>query len=443
MAAAAQRNASPSVASRAPPLSMKTLLLAAGLSVVTGTALADLPVGRGVVSATVAATATYDSNVFGTRDATSDYYGTLAPRVTYVRQAGAIEAEAHAGIALIRYLEQTQLNADNVSVDAALKVAAADFRNYTGLLSAAYVESSGVNTDINARVNARTTTYIGHGALETGPRSDVALSGTYTDVQNSVASDQQTLTTEAMYDYKDFLLGNSLRVLGDYDRLRTSGGNTLGVPLNQESYMMSAGLGRGLFKDTVRAGLSYGYRILERSAVETSTGRQREEGSVISATLEGPFLPEKYFPKVKSSFALIYQNAATPGINDNGSTKELTGKLSLAWQARTNTTATFTAQRSQRLSVNDLSVVTTSVQVGLDQVLRYNLTGSLLAGYDWSTYRTVNRQDETGTLGARLRYRFARSWDSDLSYIFTSVSSNVRQSSYDRSVVSLTVTYHF
>ena len=421
---------------------MKTIIISAGLAVLTSTALADVPLGRGEVSTTVTATTTYDSNVFGTHDATADFSGTLAPQVSYARKAGEIEAEAHAEISFIRFLEQTQLNANNLDVGAALRIPQSDIRNYSGLLSAAYVEASDVNTDINARINTKTTTLVAQTALVTGPRSDLALNGNYTDTLPSVGSDQQIFTTEALYDYKDFFYGNSLHLTGDYEELHSSGGNSLGVPLNQNSYTFSAGLERAFADNALRAGINYGYRVLNRSAAETSTGVQRQEGPVITATLDGPFLPEKYFPKITSQFALSYQDTATPGINDTG-TKELTGSLVLAWQARENTKVSFSAHRTQRLSVDDLSVVSTNVQLELDQTLRYNLTGSLSAGYDWSSYRTINRQDQTASVSAGLKYHFARAWDASLSYVLNSTSSTSRQSTFDRHVVSLGLTYRF
>lgn len=427
---------------RSHSISMKKLIISATLAVLASSTRADLPLGRGEISATIDATATYDSNVFGTHDATADYSGTLTPRISYVRKAGQIEAEAHAQIAFLRFREQTQLNADNLDLGAALRIPKSDIRNYDGLLSAAYVESSEVNTDINARINTKTTTLVGQTNLTIGPRSNLALDGNYTDTLRSLGSDQQILTTTAVYNYSDFFYGNSLRVTGNYEDLQTSGDNSRGVELNQNSYMLSAGLVRSFSNNTVHAGLSYGYRILNRSAAETSTGTARQEGSVITATLDGPFLPEKYFPKITSQFALSYQDTATPGINDPG-TKELTGSLLLGWQAREGTHVSFSVHRDQRLSVDDLSVVSTNVQLGIEQELRYNLTGTLRAGYDWSSYRTVDRQDKTASANAGLRYHFARAWDATLTYTLNSTTSNRRESTFDRNVFSAGVTYRF
>ena len=421
---------------------MKTLILAAGWLATTSAVLAGIPVGRGEVTASIDATAIYDSNVFGTHDATADFSGTLAPRLSYRRQAGQIEAEANAGISFIRYLDQTQLNADNLAIDGTLRFAESDLRNYSGFLSAAYVEASDISTDLNARINTKTTTLTGHAALVAGPRTDVTLDGNYADTLRSLGSNQQLLTTEAVYAYKDFFYGNTLRLTGEYTTLQSSGDNAIGVPLDQNSTTFSAGLERALGDTALRARIGYGYRVLNRSAAETQGGPTRQGGSVITASLDGPFLPEKYFPKITSQFTLAYEDSATPGINDTGS-KGLTGSLNLAWQARQNTKVSFTAQRSQQLSANDLSIVSSGVQLTLDQTLRYNLTGSLSAGYNWSSYRATARNDRTATVSAGLKYHFAGSWDASLAYTLNSTTSTVRQSTFDRHVVSLGLTYRF
>ena len=421
---------------------MKSILIATGLVIVAGAASAAIPLGRGEVTPQVTATATYDSNVFGTHDATGDFMGTLAPRVAYERKAGQIEAEAHAGISFIRFLDQSQLDADNLDLDATLRLPGAEYRNFSGSLSASYVEASQVNSDLNARINTKTTTYDGRADVTTGVHSNLTLSGNYTDTARSLGSDQQILTSEAVYAYRDFFYGNSLRLLANYETLQSSGDNALGVPLDQSAYTFSAGLERAFAHDTLRGGFTYGYRVLDRSAAETTTGTQRQAGPVITATLDGPFLPAKYFPKVTSHLALSYQDAATPGINDTG-TKAVTGSLGLEWQARATTVVSFNAIRSQRLAANDLSVVATTLQLELAQELRYNLTGSLTAGYDWSTFRTINRQDRTTLLSAGLKYHFARAWDATFTYAYSSVNSTVVQSSFDRHLLSLGLTRKF
>jgi hypothetical protein len=421
---------------------MKPYIIATACTVLAGVALPGIPVGLGDVSVRIAATATYDSNVFGAPDTIDDYSGTLTPRVTYVRKAGLIEAEANAGISFIRYLELTELDADNIDIDASLWITKSDIRNYSGLLSAAYRETSDLDADINARINTTTAALTGEAEFATGPRTNLGLSGSYYDISRSEASDQQRLATEVLYTYSDFFHGNSLRLTGNYDQLQSSGGNDRGVPLDQTSYMAAVGLSRRLAQDALLGTISAGYRILHRSREETAGGVRRQAGYVISASLEGPFLPRKYFPKVESEFTLSYRDAANPGINDPGS-KELTGSMLLSWQARHTTQVSFAAHRIQRLSVNDLSVVSTMVQLGVTQILRHNLTASVKAGYDWSSFRGIARNDKTASLHAALTYHFARAWDMSLTYIFNSTSSTLRAADYSRQVASLQIGYRF
>jgi len=421
---------------------MKTIFLSAIFAAGACTAWAGLPLGRGEVNAQMTTSAIYDSNLFGTPLATGDYSGTVAPRISYRRQAGQIEADANVGVSFIRYLDQTQLDADNLAVDGALTFGESNLRNFSGYLRAAYVEASEVSTDLNARVDSKTTTLAGHTAVVAGTRTNVTLDGSYTNSDRSLGSNQQLLTTTAVYSYRDFFYGNSLRLSGEYDKTRTSGDNAISVPLNQDSTTFSAGLERAFADTALHARVSAGYRVLNRSAAETPSGDQRQAGSVFSASLDGPFLPAKYFPKITSQFSIAYEDAAAPGIYDTG-TKELTGSLSLGWQARETTRISFVARRNQHLSINDLSVVTTSVALTLSQELRYNLTGSVSAAYDWSSYRGSARQDQIASVNAGLSYHFARSWDARLSYALTSTDSTIPTSTFDRHVVSVGLTHQF
>lgn len=321
---------------------MKTIILVIGLLALSLPALAGIPAGRGELSATLTGTVTHDSNLFGTPDPVADSSLLFVPRLNYTRKSGRIEADANVGISVIRYLDQDQLDADNLDGSVTLRVTEADFRNYSGLLSALYRESSDLNIDVNARLNTRTTVLTARSALITGPKSNVAVSGNYTDTRLDGGSDQQILNTEALYDYKDFLRGNSLRLVASYDELHSSGDNDLGVPINQDSYVLSAGLGRSLYHEKLRAGISYGYRVLNRSAAEAAAtgGPLQRSGYVVGASIEGPFLPERRFPKVVSLISLSYQDAATPGIYDTCSS------WPRAWA--TNRSATSSASASRR-----------------------------------------------------------------------------------------------
>jgi hypothetical protein len=421
---------------------MKTILIAAGLVAGTCPALGAIPVGRGDIALDLTASATYDSNVFGAPDAVGDFFGTLTPHAVYTRKAGEIEAEANVGISFERYAEQTQLNAANVDADATLRLSPDSIRNFSGSLTGGYHERSDVNPDIDARINSKTATFSGTGTLITGVRSDLAFDANYTDVNRDIASDQQLIDSELRYDYKDFFYGNSLRLVGKYDEARSSGQNLRDADLDQNSYSIAAGLGRSFYHDVIKAGISYGYRVLNRSAAETASGETRQGGPVISASIEGPFLPEKYFPKIKSSLVISYEEANTPGVNDTGG-KELIGALNLDWQARSTTVASFSATRSQRLSADDLTVVSSDLLLGVTQTLRYNLTANAAAGYNWDTYKGISRSDKTVLVTAGLRYLFARTWTASASYQLSDVVSDQRRATYNRSVTTLSVNHQF
>lgn len=421
---------------------MKTPPLVLGLSLLASPLLAGVPLGRGEVSFDFTAAASYDSNVFGTVKNREDFFGVLTPHAVYVRKAGRIEAQLGALLSLERYARETQLDADNLSVDGALRVAADPDRRISGEVGAGYHENALVDPDLNGRVKSQSRNYLAETTVVTGPRTDFLLRADYSDVRRNLASDQQLLATRFRYSLRDFLGGNSLDLLGNYDRTRSSGDNRRGAELDQNSYSAMLGLSRTFYHDVIKAGATYGYRVLTRSAAETASGQTRQAGPVLSVNLEGPFLPAKYFPKMKSRLALGYQQSSTPGVNDTGS-KELTGAMNLEWQARPNTAATFSANRSQRLSADDLSVVTSSVVLGLQQVLRYNLTGNVSAGYNWDSYRGTGRADETVQCNAALKYVFATTWSANASYRYTSAVSNLRASTYDRHIVSLGLSHQF
>jgi hypothetical protein len=421
---------------------MKIKILVAGFVVGATSALAGIPLGRGEVSPSVTANATYDSNVTAAHDGPEDFLGTITPRLAYDRKAGVLEAQANLGVAFTRYVEQTRFDTDNVNADVSVRTTDAEVRHYSGSLSAAYTENSEANSDLNTRINSKTATFAGKGTFASGPRSTFGLTGNYADARRSVGSNQQDLTTEGVYDYQDFFYGNTLHLAANYEELHSSGENALGADLNQNSYLGSAGLIHSFFHDTLHAGLSYGYRILHRSAAETANRQTRQGSSVITANLDGPFLPARLFPKITSHFSIAYQDAATPGINDTSS-KELTGSLTLAWQARQATRVSFAAQRGQRLSADDLTVVSSDVNLQVTQTLRYDLSGVVGVGYNWSSYRGTARQDETTQFNAGLTYHFARSWDSSLTYTFNDTSSTNGRSDFSRHLVSLSLTYNF
>lgn len=426
---------------------MKTLRPIAGVLILpillACPSLATIPVGRGEVSLAANLSGTYDSNVSGRRGSQEDFYATFAPRVSYLRRAGKIEADASVGLSSIRYLDSKQFDSDNPSANVALRLAEKSFRDISASVSADYSETYQVDQDLNARIKSDITTFSGQFGLVTGVRTSGSLHGSYSNAKHSGAgaSDQKTLTGGGALNYSNFL-GQTTAILSyDYTESESSGDNILGVELDQSSHLISLGLSRPLYRE-VSGRINYGYRILNRSAAETSLGTTRQTGTVLSASLDGPFLPARSFPKIKSHLSLSYQDATTPGINDTG-TKSLTGDVSLSWEARESTTVSLGASRTQRLAVTDISVVTTSARAGLTQKLRYNLSGSAGVNYDWNTYKGITRSDEIFSYDGALNYDFARTWTASASYRYQASTSNQAVSDYVRHLAILSLGYTY
>lgn len=420
---------------------MKILGPIFGLSILTSHAFAAIPVGRGEVSFDISASATYDTNVTGGRNGPDDYRGTLSPHANYARRAGLLEADANLSLSSNRYVDQTQFDSDDVQADVTLKLSEKAHANFSGSFGASYSENFTVNRDINARIKSKTAAANGQALFVTGPRTRFGGRGSYSKSLQSGASDQEMWMGGVNFDYSDFLDRTALNLKYDYTETHSSGDNLLGVDLDQNSHLFSAGLSRPLYQD-VTGRVSYGYRILNRSAAETATGVTQDNGTVLSASVEGPFLPPRMFPKIQSRFSISYEDAATPGINDTG-TKQISGNLGLSWLARPNTTVSFDANRAQRLSITDFTVVSTTVQLRLNQKLRYNLDGMLGAGYNWETFKGVARSDEILSFDASLNYSFARNWRAGATYRFQDTKSSVRVADYKHGIVSVTLNYRF
>lgn len=412
------------------------LLFSVSLAVLPGI-LCAIPVGRGEVSVALSGTGTYDSNLAGSRASSEDYYGTVTPQVGYVRRAGNLEAEASASLAFIRFVEQKQYDTENARIAATLRLSAATFQKLSAAAHGSYSETSDVNADVNARLKSATTSFTGESTWLVGPRMDFGLTGGYTDSIRTGASDARSLNLGTTYGYRDFFYDNTLNATYNFQSSQSSGENARSAKLDQTSHLFSLGLGRPLYRD-VTGRISAGYRMVERSAAETLIGQTEQSGIVLNASIDGPFLPRKYFPKVSSRAHLSYEEAATPGINDTG-TKQLGADISIIWEAGPKSSVSLLASRSQRLSVTDFTVLSTGVRAVITQKLRYNLNGSLAAAHNWESFRGIAREDRRRTIQGDLNYRFATRWHAAASYQFESILSSIRRSSYDRHLATLTL----
>lgn len=396
-----------------------------------------VPAGRGDLSLAVSAGGSYDSHPGGPRASGGDWFGTLTPKLGYTRRAGRIEAEAGASVAFVRYLDRSEADADNAQLNAGLRLAEAAASKVTGRLEGAYTETNEVNADLNARLGAATTHFSALAAWRAGTRTNFGFDADYLRAANSGASDAETRAAGLDWAYQEFLHDTSLFSAYRYQEATTSGRNRRGVALDQTSHQATLALGRPLYRE-VYGRIGTGYRVLERAAAETASGERRRRGVIFSAGVDGPFLPRRYFPKVKSRAGVTYEAAATPGIDDRGA-EELGADVSIVWEAGPRTTVSFAGNREQRLSVLDITVVSTGLRTVLAQKLRHNVDASVSAGYNWETFRGFPRSDRRTTLAGELTYRLGDHWHADASYRFEDVSSDVAGANYDRHLVSLSL----
>ncbi|MEO7412330.1 MAG: outer membrane beta-barrel protein [Opitutaceae bacterium] len=423
---------------------MKNLFLAASVYVAAASAMsiaASIPMGRGEVSLSASASGTYDSNVEGRRGADDDYYGTFSPRASYIRRAGKIEVDANLSLSIFRYLDHKEFNSENIAADASVHLSPKVSPNFSGSFNIGYTESYAVDLDVNGRVKANTTSISVQTGLVTGPRTQLSFTAGYTNSDRIGASDQESFNGGASFNYNGFLDGTNLGLSYGYAQAESSGANIYGVGLDQKSHSFSASLSRGIYRD-VTGRVGYGYRWLSRSAAETVAGSRNQNGSFITAGIDGPFLPRGLFPKIKSHASFSYEDAQTPGINDVGG-KQITGDIGLTWEARQSTSVSLATSRSQRLSSTDLTVVSSNVHASITQQLRYNLSGTAGVTYNWESYRGLSRKDKIFSFTSGVDYSFGRSWSTSASYIYTSTSSTQTISDFSKHIATITVAHTF
>jgi hypothetical protein len=418
------------------------LWLTGTATVCTSAAFGFVELGRGELLLATSARETYDSRVFGGANPEDDYIFTLEPRLLYQHYSGELKLDGLLGTRINRYSRLTELNSEDLESNVRLSLPSEAGTRVSGSLNVGYDERTEVNYDVNARVREKTFNSQLNGLVPLGLKTSLLLDGLFRHDQRNQFSDRETREGSAGFRYVDFLGGSAIDLL--YRRLEvdTSGGNAWGIPLRQRSDMYTVALSRPLYHD-IRGSVSYGYRVLHRSQAELAVlGPNDSSGSVFSVNLTGPFLPQTLFPKVETALSLGYQKAETPGINDKGGTR-FYGTLHVGWHARERTEVAFDARRGRELSINDVTVETTSYTVNLRQGIGNFMHGTLLAGYEQRNYLTLGRTDNVTLAGATLSYRITKAWSADADYRFRGANSSFRNADYSRHVVMASLTYTF
>jgi hypothetical protein len=400
---------------------------------------------RGEVVLSTTARAAYDSRVFGGLNPEDDYIFTLDPRLIYRREAGQIKLEAEAGLRFNRYLDFKELDSEDLVTSLKLRLPPGGPSLASGRFESRYDEHTDVDYDVNTRIREKTFANYLDADIPLGLKTALLLGGSYRKDQRNQFSDRDTWDGTAGFRYQNFLGGAAFDVKYRHLSVESSGDNEFGIPLDQSSDIYSATFSRPVYHD-VRGSVTYGYRILNRSAAEVMSGlEERSEGSLFALKLDGPFLPQTLFPKVDTSLTLGYQKNESPGINDTSSSRFI-GLLHIGWHARERTQIFLDARRATELSVNDLTVVTTGASLGVRQSIGNFTTTSASIGYEERDYEVIGplaRQDNVFTAQASANYKITSAWSAAAHYRLRQAESDFSLADYSRHFASVELTYIF
>ncbi len=395
-------------------------LLLAPVAATTSYGFAEI--ARGSLLLETTASATYDSYFLGTAENDPDTIYTLHPSLRYSRNAGRGTINASAGMAFNRHQKNTDVDSDDIRTSLSISLPTVQGARLDGSFNASYNEATVVDIAVNDRI-ATETFSAGLGLnYRTGDRTRLTESFAYNNSTRDNYSDQETFTNRLAFIYEGFLRNTSLNLAHSMTLTNTSGDNFTGVGLDQQSHYFSLGLTRPVYANIIGS-LSYGYSILERSSAEAGPFDNKTTSSYINASIEGPFLPRRYFPKLDSSASLSYSQSAFAGLNDNAS-KFLSGNISISWQARERTSFNVKATRGLQLSAADTATENTRASAGFDQSIgrSTNLSGGV--GYSWVSHRGSVRKDTILDAGLSLSRNFNKYLRASLGYTYEDNNSD-------------------
>lgn len=417
------------------------VLLSSAATVLTSSLLGFAEFARGEVLLSTTGRAMYDSRVFGGLNPADDYIFTLEPRLIYRREAGQLKLNSDAGLRINRYNDFQELDSEDFFTSVRFSLPPEASAIASGTFETSYDERTDVNYDVNARMREKTFLSRLSTLFPVGLKTSVAFGGSYRKEDRQHFNDRETWEGTAAFRYTDFLGGTTFEAR--YRRLdvESTGVNAIGIPLDQQSDIYSVSLSRPIYHD-VRGSISYGYRVLHRSRAEVFGQDGRAAGSIFAVNIEGPFLPSTRFPKVDSSLSFGYQEAETPGIADTGGSRFF-GAARLGWHVRERTQLYLQARRALELTIDDLTIETTSAEIGVTQSVGNFTALNASIGYEERDYRTTPRSDDAFTAHLAANYRITKAWSASANYRLRATDSNSPIADYERHVVWIAATYTF
>jgi Putative beta-barrel porin 2 len=425
---------------RAPGAPVRGALALILAAVLVQNAAGFTDIDHGALTLATTAAATYDSDIQGGPQADSDFIYSLYPDLLYKEDQSQLNVDAGAGVTFQRYQKYTQYNSNDPDAHLNMGIAPDQGLPVSGLFDTSYAQTDDVDYDLNTRVIAKTLSSNMNGLYAVGRQLSFGINGTYMRVDRGTFGTQLIDGEGASMNYSDFL--NVVNVALQYNHLEANATSVEGGPvLDQSSNSYSVMLSRPIY-DEIKASATYGYRFLDRSPDETDTEEPNANGSFYSVSLDGPFLPPNAFPKLKSLLSVSYEQATTPGINDEGSNR-LIALARLNWSATDTTTLGLTADHTQVLASNNLTVVSTDALADIGQDFGHFIHADVGGGYSRRDYVGINRTDNIGQGYARVHYKATKSFTVGIDYQIHATYSNIELASYTRNVARLFATYTF
>lgn len=425
---------------------MKTCLsrLALIMTAAPACALAQIYTAGGTINLQASLTETYDSQILGRADSGGSYSTTLSPSLHYVRDESILRTNAELAVGIERHFDDSTFNQETYSASTGVALERGTLGNYGLSLNLSYTRGASANYDIGARLQSESYGLSGAFDFSTGERSGLSFSTALSRNISGSFGTQNSYRNSAEFHFGPFFKETSFYTSLSSTITKSSGKNDLNSGLNQNSTVWSLGLDRKLTeKLTLRLGTGYSWYNNPNAASTYTTGNKG--AMVFNASLTGPFLPERYFPKTESSFSIAYSENPSRGLYDNGS-KSLTGGLNLTWNARENTKLSFSASKGMRLTVNDYTADTSTVEFSISEKMTSGVQLSGSVGYTWNTYSGTTSSSQSGaTASTAASYAFGkrRNWSGALSYRFTQSSSAVAFRDFNRHTASATLSYSY
>lgn len=426
--------------------SVRPSVVLLGALAVIPAAQAKIYLGEGEITLSSGLSATYDSNLEGRSNGEDAYYLSISPDATYTRPNALLETTLSAGLNYDYFLTDRDTFSDREAyfTSAELELPQGVFGNYFLNGRVAYTESYRSDPDVNVQLFTASRDATINGGIGLTSRLSANARASYEETRAREFSGNESWTAGTGLVY---LVGqrSSLNASYNYRETSASRSRLVSQGLDQRAHSFVGTVGHA-FLSGVNAIVGANYTRQKRGATETLSGRTELDSTNLVASLDGPFLPPRMFPKLKSSFSIAYGSAEAPGLYDEGDNKQLTGSLRLSWQARERTSVNTSVTRSRALSVDNRTVEETNAQLGVGQEIGRDWSTDASFGYRWRTLKGLSERDTESFIfrtSAGRSFGATKEWGFRTSYEFEQNTSSAQVAEFDHHRVIMTLRYTY